>query len=188
MKSFARLGAIPAGEPLPAEEITELHAGRLLLLLRYCGVTARTDGTSRIDGLTKLAKLDFFVRYPDALRRVAEHLKKEAKPVEGTVESPMVRHHYGPWDKRYYQVLPFLEARRLITVQQQSDMIVFSLTEAGKSLAERLGALPAFAKTRQQMAEVKKLLGSKSGNALKTLIYEVFTEEVTERRLGDVIR
>jgi len=188
MKSLQQVGAIPAGEPLPAEEITELHAGRLLLLLRYCGVTAKGENLSRIEGLTKLAKLDFFVRYPDALARMAVHLKKETRSVAGSVESPMVRHHYGPWDKRYYQVLPFLEARCLIRVRQQGDAIVFSLTEAGKKVAEHLGGLPAFARTRQQMGEVKKLLGAKSGNAIKTLIYEVFTEEVTERSLGEVIK
>lgn len=188
MKSFMQMGAIPAGAPLPAEEITELHAGRLLLLLRYCGVTGKGDGLSRIEGLTKLAKLDFFVRYPDALNRMATHLKKNVPATGASVESPMVRHHYGPWDKRYYQVLPFLEARRLITVHQQGDTIVFALTDAGRTVAEQLGAQPAFANTRQQMSEVKKLLGAKSGNTIKNLIYEVFTEEVTERRLGEVIR
>ena len=64
MKSIDQLGAVPSGELLPAEDITELHAGRLLLLLRYCGVTGKSDGTSRIEGLTKLASLIFLFAIP----------------------------------------------------------------------------------------------------------------------------
>jgi hypothetical protein len=133
VKSYAQLGNVPAGQPLPADEITELHAGRLLMLMRYCGTA------SRIEGLTKLAKLDFFVRYPDAFNRIAEHLKKAARSATDGVDSPMIRHHYGPWDKRYYQVLPFLEARSLIAVTQEGETIAFELTPAGKEIAENLG-------------------------------------------------
>ena len=182
MKSFLQLGDVPAGEPLPADRITELHAGRLLMLLRYCGTA------NRIDGLTKLAKLDFFVRYPDAFNRMAAYLKKEARAATETVESPMVRHHYGPWDKRYYQVLPFLEARGLITVAQDRETIVFQLTEAGKTVAETLAQQPLFAKSRDQMAQVKKLLGPRTGSAIKKLIYEVFKVEVADRPKGELIR
>lgn len=182
MKSFIQLGSVAAGEPLPADEITELHAGRLLMLLRFCGTA------NRIEGLTKLAKLDFFVRYPDAFNTMAAHLKKEARAVTDTVESPMVRHHYGPWDKRYYQVLPFLEARGLIAVTQDGDAFIFQLTDLGKGIAETLGKTPLFIKSRDQMGQVKKLLGSRSGNAIKKLIYDVFKEEVADRPKGELIR
>jgi hypothetical protein len=182
VKSFRQLGAVPAGQPLSADEITELHAGRLLMLLRYCGTA------SRIDGLTKLAKLDFFVRYPDAFNRMAAYLKSEVHAATETTESPMVRHHYGPWDKRYYQILPFLEARGLIAVAQDGDTIVFQLTDTGKMIAETLAKQPLFAKSRDQMAQVKKLLGTRTGNAIKKLIYEVFKVEVADRPLGGIIR
>jgi hypothetical protein len=188
MKSFANTGTIAAGEPLAAENITELHAGRLLLLVRFCGVTGKDSGVSQIEGLTKLAKLDFFVRYPDALVRAAAHLKKSVSTVSSSIESPMVRHHYGPWDKRYYQVLPFLEARKLISVTQQGETITFSLTELGKQVAEQLGNRSEFKELRQQMGEVKKVLGNKSGNYIKNLIYEIFTDEVADRQLGELIR
>ena len=59
MKRFRELGDTPISSPLPAEDVLELHAARLVLLLKHCGVK------NRIDGLTKLAKLDFFVRYPE---------------------------------------------------------------------------------------------------------------------------
>ena len=41
------------------EEMDELHMARILLLLRAFG---GKNGTEPFDGLTKLAKLDFFLR------------------------------------------------------------------------------------------------------------------------------
>jgi hypothetical protein len=54
MKSLNRIGVFPASAPLAADDIVEFHAARLLLLLSLCGTAGH------IDGLTKLAKLDFF--------------------------------------------------------------------------------------------------------------------------------
>jgi hypothetical protein len=59
MKSIKHLAAHPVSLPLAADDILEFHAARLLLLLEVCGTAGR------IDGLTKMAKLDFFNRYPD---------------------------------------------------------------------------------------------------------------------------
>ncbi len=58
MKSLKNINDLPAGVPLAADDLLEFHAARLLLLFKVCGVAGR------IDGLTKMAKLDFFVRYP----------------------------------------------------------------------------------------------------------------------------
>ncbi len=59
MRSLNRVWMQPTSLPLSADEIVEFHAARLLLLIHLCGVSGR------IDGLTKMAKLDFFARYPD---------------------------------------------------------------------------------------------------------------------------
>jgi hypothetical protein len=99
VKSLRRLGTQSLGTSLLADDILEFHAGRLLLLLRICGTA------NRIDGLTKLAKLDFFARYPDFFRRITGE-----RPVNADVESSMTRFHYGPWDHRYYQLLSTLES------------------------------------------------------------------------------
>ena len=60
MKRLRELSDAPASRPITAEEVMEFHAARLVLLFKHCGVKGR-----RIDSLTKMAKLDFFVRYPD---------------------------------------------------------------------------------------------------------------------------
>ena len=182
MKSVRALGNEPTSLPLAADDITELHAARLLLLVHQCGAN------ERIDGLTKLAKLDFFVRYPDFFDLIARRFT-EAEPAQNEqVESSMVRHHYGPWDKRYYQVLAFLESRGLLKVEKRGNTYDFILTDLGKAKAGTLSRQESFGSLVSQMKAVKKVLGRKSGTQLKNLIYEVFDAEVKQRKLGEVIR
>ena len=94
MRSIANLGTSPAALPIIAEDLVEFHAARLLLLFNICGIN------NQIDGLTKMAKLDFFVRYPEFFEEVTAHLGLKSPTTMSTRESGMVRFHYGPWDKR----------------------------------------------------------------------------------------
>jgi hypothetical protein len=180
MKSIRNLGNQPASVPVVADEVLEFHAARLLLLLKLCGVAGR------IEGLTKLAKLDFFVRYPQFFEAVARRLGKEAEPKTSTVESSMIRHHYGPWDKRYYHLLAYLKAKGLITVSREKAY-QFKLTDLGKSIANTLAKQPTFAQLAAQMSQVKAVLGNKAGSTLKNLVYETFDQEIAQRSLGEVI-
>lgn len=181
MRTFDSAGSVSTSLPLAADGITELHAARLLLLLKHCG----QEGT--VDGLTKLAKLDFFVRYPEFFNRLAEYLNKTTRSPSEEIESPMVRHHYGPWDKRYYQVLAFLEARGLIRVEKRGATYEFILTQLGEVRAEMISQSEAFAVLVQQMEAVRKVLGRKPGTELKNLIYKVFDAEVRDKKLGETI-
>jgi hypothetical protein len=181
VKSIHNLATFPAGVPIPADDILEFHAARLLLLFHLCGTK------NRIEGLTKMAKLDFFVRYPEFFRRVSAHLRKESAADRREVESSMVRHHYGPWDKRYYHVLAYLEGKGLLTVNKTGSAFLFELTPLGSDTASTLKEKDAFLGLTDQMKAVKKELGSKSGSTLKKLIYEVFEREVADKALGEVI-
>jgi DNA-binding PadR family transcriptional regulator len=181
VKSLKNLASQPAAIPLVADDILEFHAARLLLLLSLCGTK------DRIEGLTKLAKLDFFVRYPQFFERVNAHVKKVAPATPRTIESSMVRHHYGPWDKRYYHILAYLEGKDLIEVQKSGSTFNFQLTDAGKETAHALKGKDIFKTLVAQMKIVKKELGGKSGSVLKKLIYEVFDKEVADKALGEVI-
>ncbi len=189
MKTLNHIGSRPVSLPVSADDIVEFHAARILLLLGECGVKGR------IEGLTKMAKLDFFVRYPDffsvAQGTVAPKSIKNELDYRGTrdtVESAMVRHHYGPWDKRYYHVLAYLEAKGLITVTKEGKSYVIRLTELGNGRAKVLSGRPSFALIVKRMREVKKTFGNKSGNHLKNMIYRLFDAEVSQRPLGEVIK
>jgi hypothetical protein len=179
MKSVRALGRVRAGSPLLADEVLEFHAARLLLLIRFCG----TKNT--IDGLTKLAKLDFFVRYPELLDAIAGERHEPRRPIEAA----MVRHHYGPWDRRYYHVLGFLEGCGLIYVDPGVGRgFRFQLSPKGLERTARLATLPSYAPVVADMQRAKLLLGAKSGNAIKKLIYRTFDREVASLPLGKMIR
>jgi hypothetical protein len=185
MKSLNRIGQCPVSLPLSADDILEFHAARLLLSLSVCGVSGR------IDGLTKMAKLDFFARY-FAFFEVARAATAPTDTVnvpesDEAVESAMVRHHYGPWDKRYYHVLAYLEAKQLITVTKERNSYGMALTDLGREKARALAARPSFAPLVGRMREVKRTFGAKSGTFLKSLIYRLFDAEVRQRPLGEVI-
>jgi hypothetical protein len=190
MKSLNRIGTIPASVPLAADDVVEFHAARLLLLLNLCGTSGR------VDGLTKLAKLDFFARYPDffAAAKAATETKSGKQPSPApsgpadAVESAMVRHHYGPWDKRYYHVLAHLEAKGLIRVSKEGKAYRIALTDPGRARAKLLVDRPSFEALVSRMRDLKKTFGGRSGSSLKNLVYSLFEEEVARRSLGQVIR
>lgn len=182
MKSLRNHAVRPTAAPLIADDILEFHAGRLVLLLSTCGGAA-----GAISGLTKMAKLDFFVRYPDFFEVVRHGRDQQPSRDSQAVEAAMVRHHYGPWDKRYYHVLAFLEARGLITVRKSAKSYRIALTRQGKRAAESLAGAPAFAALHHTMRKVSDNLGDKNGNELKNLIYATFKEEVGRRSLGSTI-
>lgn len=181
MRSLNRLGTQPASLPLAADDVLEFHAARLLLLLSTCGVSGR------IDGLTKLAKLDFFARYPDFFDVARGQAMGRTSPGR-TIESAMVRHHYGPWDKRYYHVLAQLEAKGLIQVSKEKKTYRIALTDLGREHAKRLAALPSFNSLVARMKEIKKTFGGLSGSSLKDMIYSIFDREVGQRPLGEMIK
>jgi hypothetical protein len=187
MKSIKNMGYLPAGESLVADELLELHAARLLLLFRCCGTKSRKSGSRGINGLTKMAKLDFFVRYPQFFAEVCKRLGRRIDRLVNTTESAMVRFHYGPWDKRYYHVLAYLEGRKLLVATRIGSGYYLGLTEAGEDLSNRLLESSDFDELQEQMIQVRKVLGGKSGSFLKNLIYETFEEQVAKRQLGEVI-
>jgi hypothetical protein len=182
MKSIKNLRQYLVTLPLLADDLVEFHAARLVLLLKLCG----TKG--RIHGLTKMAKLDFFVRYPQFFSVVCEALGKEVEFLPDTVESSMVRYHYGPWDQRYYHILAYLESRGILEVAREGTAFELTLTSLGEKVATRLEKEIAFAQLVAQMRQVRRILGKKSGSRLKKLVYETFDREVAQLSLGEVIK
>lgn len=181
MKSVHELAKLPAGVSLLADDIIEFHAARLLLLLGLCGVGGR------IDGLTKLAKLDFFVRYPHFFDKACSTSGEQIQSASTSIESSMVRHHYGPWDHRYYEVLAYLRSRGLIQITKEGNTYKFKLTQVGRQQMRQLEKEPSYEQLCEQMRRVKAVFGNKAGSTLKNLIYRVFNQEVAQKSLGEVI-
>ncbi|MBE7536062.1 MAG: hypothetical protein HS124_10075 [Anaerolineales bacterium] len=169
----------PARTPL-AEESMELHAARLLLLLNYAGIKGK------IISRTKIAKMDFFIRYPAYLKKAASiHNIEVSDEVDIRPESPMIRYKYGPWDSKYYNIFALLVAKGLITIFPSKNGDVFELTDRGRYAVNELDTVE-FDGIIERCKIVSNLFRNKTGSAIKDFIYEHFPE-VTSRSLGEEI-
>jgi hypothetical protein len=165
----------------------ELHEARLLVLLSaFCDAK---DGT--LEGMTKLAKLDFLLRYPVWLERA---LVAKGKPVAGvgttdaersSVESKMVRYRFGPWDHRYRRWLNDLAAKGLVVSGARGKAVVIDLTDAGRVLAEQLSATPEFELTARRSRILKAHFDVRA-TTLMRFIYSTFPE-ITTLRMNEKI-
>ena len=172
-----------------AEQAYELHEARLLLLLRHC----RGRGDGSIDGITKLAKLDFLLRYPLYLERVLEKTGRKNTSVEmhdfeeDTVESKMIRFRYGPWDPRYRKWIGLLVSKGLAETYLKGKTVYVKLTEPGAHLAEKLSEYDDLSDMDRRCKLISKSVGAKSGTWLKDTIYDV-VPELSDLPWGEEIR
>ena len=161
----------------------ELHAARLLLLLH---AFTDNEGQGAIEGLTKLAKLDFLLRYPVMLSRALKAKGRTARDVrldeheQHSVESEMVRYRFGPWDHRYREFLNVLIARGLATVSVEGRTNVIALTAAGRALARKLAQDQLFEPYVRRSALLKRHFDMTATHLMR-FIYDTFPEVITLR-------
>lgn len=156
---------------------TEDHVARLLLLTSAFALRDRS-----LDGLTKIAKLDFLLRYPRFLRMflVDDGLGELLDVVNAgdeVLETRMIRYKYGPWDESYYSILAALLGKGLVQRVKGRGSIAIITTELGEEIAAQLRLLPTWVAMSERcdvLAEHYDL----TGNALKERIYEELPEIV----------
>lgn len=152
---------------------SEYHTARLLLLL-----DALTRPRRRLVGLTKLAKLDFLLRYPAMLDRLLERdgipWPPGAEPTDteqAAVESRMIRYKYGPWDDAYYPLIGSLVGRALVETDRDSrGTLRFRLTPLGRTTAEQLQQSPEWATVALRSRLLRQHFDT-TGNQLRERIY-----------------
>jgi hypothetical protein len=160
----------------------DLHAARLLILISAFSSTKQ--GT--VEGLTKLAKLDFLLRYPVMLERALVAKNRSTRDVHLedyerlSVESQMVRYRYGPWDHRYREFLNILIGKGLVIVRVEGRRTVLSLTDNGKALATELSDNQEFQDYARRSALLKRHFDF-MGTSLMKFIYDTFPEVVSLR-------
>jgi hypothetical protein len=171
------------------------HQARVLLLV---AAVSRTKGNNgKLDGLTKLAKLDFLLRYPALAPEVLDrldfrdprmHLATEDVAAPTDVEAPMTRYKYGPWDDRYYAVLGALIGRGLVRyTAARKGSVAVAPTAAGRRLATQLANSGQWAEIADRGAAIADASAGMAGNALKDLIYQRLAE-LMDRPHRQVIR
>jgi hypothetical protein len=170
---------------LPIEALSAMvddlayHQSRILLLVR--AVANEPGNAGKLDGLTKLAKLDFLVRYPALAPVVLDDLApsepglhlSEADLSEPTVVADsMTRYKYGPWDDKYYPVIGALVARGLLKYSAgRKGSVALVPTALGRTLADEIASDPAWTDVYDQCTAVARAAAGLTGNALKTRIY-----------------
>lgn len=161
----------------------DLHAARLLVLISAFSDAGQGDV---VEGITKLAKLDFLLRYPIMLERalVAKGCSTRDVQLEDherlSVESQMVRYRFGPWDHRYREFLNILVGKGLVTVSVEGRKVVIGLTERGRTLASELSSIPEFQDYARRSALLKRHFDVQA-TTLMRFIYETFPEVVSLR-------
>jgi len=161
----------------------DLHAARLLVLISAFSGTEQGDA---VEGLTKLAKLDFLLRYPVMLERALAAKGRSTREVQIeeherlSVESAMIRYRFGPWDHRYREFLNILVGKGLVTVCVEGRKVVIAVTERGRTLASTLSASPAFQDCARRSSLLKRHFDVQA-TTLMRFIYETFPEIVSLR-------
>ena len=156
------------------------HQARVLMLVT--AVAGSNGHAKKLDGLTKLAKLDFLARYPALAPKVLSelsahdkrmHLDGDSSISETEVESPMTRYKYGPWDDRYYPIIGALIGRGLLKyVRGRKGSVALSPTLLGKRTANSLAATAPWTEVADRGAAIAEASSGMNGNTLKNLIYE----------------
>lgn len=156
------------------------HLARLLLVLRHFGPTTE----SRLTGLTKLAKIDFLLRYPAFTERLLANRGSTwelgAQPDQSeelAVENRMIRYKYGPWDDRYYVMLGALSGMGLVEVSRQKSTLEFSLTLEGRRLSDAVASQDEWSVIDQRARFLSEEFNV-SGTALRKLIYSELPDVV----------
>jgi hypothetical protein len=171
------------------ENNDDIHLGRLLLLL----LAANNRSSKAIEGITKLAKLDFLLRYPNCLERAlgATETRMELANVKDyertTIESKMIRFKYGPWDVRYRRWLSLLASQGLVTVDLKGKTVFIMLTDNGRGVAEQFANDSSYSDINSRSQLVLKTFGSMSASRIKAFVYEVFPELETMKWGEDIL-
>ena len=147
---------------------------RLLIL-----IAAFSRGSKVLEGRTKLAKLDFFLRYPIYFDRALQVRRPQLTPSprlqHPDVESRMVRYRYGPWDPAYFALLGRLIGKGLAEPAPFKRGIGYRATASGQTIATTLQHEPAWLDIAQRANTLRQHFDL-SGANLKRFIYENFPE------------
>lgn len=174
-----------------AELSDDLHMMRVLMLV---AISAKWNGKRKIKGITKLAKMDFLLRYPNCLNIAIEKEGKylsqfdvEIKDHEkDTIESKMIRFRYGPWDGRYRRWISLLKAKGFLDVYTEGRTVIVESTELGQKFVEDLYESESYKDQYLRAAAIVKTFGGFSATKLMEFIYETFPE-LNDMRWGDEI-
>lgn len=166
-------GAVNRDLFLPSAE------GEVRLLLLIDAFSSQQGG---LQGRTKLAKLDFLLRYPAFLKRALEaksvHVDEDAEDIflePNPIEQRMVRYRFGPWDPSYFSLLGALIGRGLVEVVPYNRGLGYRTTSTGSQVASEVRVDPSWRSVAASTSLLRRHF-NQAGSTLKKFVYDTFPE------------
>lgn len=113
---------------------------RLMILINdLCGV----QHNKKVEGVNKLAKLDFLLKSPSYLKKgltkLNTHVTIDIKSFEiNSIESKMNLYRYIPWDENYRKLLNIIIAKGLVNISFEKDDYFIQISQLGITIVEEL--------------------------------------------------
>jgi hypothetical protein len=177
------------------ENSDEFNEARLLLLLK--AAAGKEETAKPLEGIMKLAKMDFLLRYPNILVRALNVIGESKKsalaaaaaiPEEDrdTIEARMIRFRFGPWDPRYRRWLSILVAKQLAIVYREGRTVKIQLSKKGMELAGQLAEAEAFKPLAERAKVVNSAVGSMPSTKITAFVYKI-APEIVNMKWGNAI-
>ena len=177
------------------ENSDEFNEARLLLLLK--AAAGKEETAKPLDGIMKLAKMDFLLRYPNMLVRALNVIGESKKsaladaaaiPEEDrdTIEARMIRFRFGPWDPRYRRWLSILVAKQLANVYREGRTVKIQLSQKGMALAGQLAEVEAFKPLAERARVVNSAVGNMPSTKITAFVYKI-APEIVNMKWGNAI-
>jgi hypothetical protein len=170
------------------ENSDEFNEARLLILLK--AAAGKDEVPKPLEGIMKLAKMDFLLRYPNVLVRALKVIgesKRSAREAadaipeqdRDTIEARMIRFRFGPWDPRYRRWLSILVAKQLAVVYREGRTVKIQISKQGLALAEELITTEAFKPLAERAKIVNSAVGGMPSTKITAFIYKIAPELIT---------
>lgn len=167
------------------ENSDEFNEARLLLLLK--AAAGKEETAKPLEGIMKMAKMDFLLRYPNILVRALNVIGESKKsalaaaaaiPEEDrdTIEARMIRFRFGPWDPRYRRWLSILVAKQLAIVYREGRTVKIQLSKKGMALAGQIAEAEAFKPLAERAKIVNSAVGNMPSTRITAFVYKIAPE------------
>jgi hypothetical protein len=177
------------------ENSDEFNEARLLLLLK--AAAGKEESAKPLEGIMKLAKMDFLLRYPNILVRALNVIGESKKSAlaaaalipeqdRDTIEARMIRFRFGPWDTRYRRWLSILVAKQLAVVFREGRTVKIQLSKNGMLLADRLAESEPFKPLAERAKVVNSAVGNMPSTKITAFVYKI-APEIVNMKWGNAI-
>jgi hypothetical protein len=177
------------------ENSDEFNEARLLLLLK--AAAGKDEIAKPLEGIMKLAKMDFLLRYPNMLVRALNVIGESKKSAlaaaaaipeqdRDTIEARMIRFRFGPWDPRYRRWLSILVAKQLAVVYREGRTVKIQLSKNGMALSEQLAEAEAFKPLAERAKVVNSAVGNMPSSKITAFVYKI-APEIINMKWGNAI-